>query len=169
MLRFSLLATLSMVLSLWFFWLLYEFSARLKYTEVPTEEKSYKETKELNAMNWIAYFYNIRTSISPSNAAASSRVTLNGLVFRRLEPFWGDLSALFGDIFSDILSVSLGSSKCLEFWSLKRKEKVKPYIFQKLSTYISWNVQSKHASIYYNVCKRMDCMLVLLGSCCNGV
>ena len=59
----------------------------------------------------------VRTSISPSNSDVSSRVILKGAVLSRLEPFWGDLRFLFGDVFSDMSSVSLFSSRYLEFWS----------------------------------------------------
>lgn len=62
----------------------------------------------------------VHTSISPSNSEESSRVTLKGTVLSRLEPFWGDLRFLFGDVFSDISSVSLCSSRCLEFCSCKK-------------------------------------------------
>lgn len=65
----------------------------------------------------------VHTSISPSNSEESSRVTLKGMVLSRLEPFWGDLRFLFGDVFSDISSVSLCSSRCLEFCSFTNIEK----------------------------------------------
>lgn len=56
------------------------------------------------------------TSISPSNSEESSKVTLKGMVLSRLDPFWGDFR-FFGDVFSDISSVSLCSSRCFEFCS----------------------------------------------------
>lgn len=108
------------------FWIFYK---TIKYTELPTEENNYKGPKKLKAANLAVCFCIIRTSISPSNAAASSRVTLKGVVFRRLEPFWGDFRFLFGDIFSDTSSASLCSSKCLEFCSLKKRSKKKNYTF----------------------------------------
>lgn len=62
------------------------------------------------------------TSISPSYSAVSSRVTLKGVVLSRLEPFWGDLRFLLGDVLSDMSSVSLCSSRYLEFCSWKSKK-----------------------------------------------
>ena len=62
------------------------------------------------------------TSIFPSYSEESSRVTLKGTVFKRLEPFCGDLGFLFGEVFSDMSSTSLWSSRGLEFWSFTPKE-----------------------------------------------
>lgn len=124
---------LSVTPSLWFSLpVLSSLCNTVKHTKLPTEGKKWQQRKQkvliftarLGARPTLRkqtcqhiLFSMSPTSTSPSNSVASSRVTLKGAILSRLEPFCGDLRFLFGDVFSDVSSVSRCSSGCLEFCS----------------------------------------------------